>query len=158
MQPDIYATTSNCRRWTRATRCLSRVVQYTCWNAQCDKVAKVVNRSSQVLSTWLTDDGPAYSSICINICRVKLTRYDYRRASAVSDDLGLSSRSKFPSSEDIRISVKQCRTGRGKSPCQKKSAQPFRQTTGLLDRRRKPRYTALANRRADKCRRSRNRD
>ena len=129
MQPDIYATTSNCRRWTCATHCLSRVVQYTCWNAQCDKVAKVVGRSSQVLSTWLTDDGPADNSICVNICRVKLTRYDYRRASAVSDDLGQSSRGK---------------TGRGKSPCQKsaRSVQPFRQTTGLLDRRRKLIYSS----------------
>jgi len=125
MQPDIYATTSNCRRWTRATRCLSRVVLYTCWNAQCDKVAKVVGRSSQVLSTWLTDDGPAYNSTCVNICRVQLTSYDYRRASAVSDDLGQSSKGKFPSSADIRISVKQCRTGRGKSPCQKNPSSRF---------------------------------
>jgi len=40
----------SCRRWTRATRSLARIVLYTQVDAQCDKLSKVVGRTSTVAS------------------------------------------------------------------------------------------------------------
>ena len=44
-------TSISCRRWTRATRCLTRIVLNTEVDARCEKLAKVVGRTSLVLST-----------------------------------------------------------------------------------------------------------
>jgi len=41
---------TSCRRWTSATRCLTRIVPYTEVDAQRDKPAKVVDRTSTVAS------------------------------------------------------------------------------------------------------------
>jgi len=38
------------RRWTRATRCLTRILQYTEADAQCNKLVKVVRRMSTIAS------------------------------------------------------------------------------------------------------------
>jgi len=42
----VWKTIISCRRRTRATRCLVRIVPYTEVDAQCDKLAKVVGRMS----------------------------------------------------------------------------------------------------------------
>jgi len=47
--PNItYMTRISCRRWTRATRCPARILLYTARDAQCDKLAEVVGRTSTV--------------------------------------------------------------------------------------------------------------
>ena len=47
--PNItYMTRISCRRWTRATLCPARILLYTARDAQCDKLAEVVGRTSTV--------------------------------------------------------------------------------------------------------------
>jgi len=59
-------TSISCRRWTRATRCLMRMMLYTKVDAHCDKLALVVGQTSTDASTVNHDDchSPVYHGQC----------------------------------------------------------------------------------------------
>ena len=81
----------------------------------CDKQA-VDRRSSDVLSTWLTDDGPVYHALSVHLSRAKLTT---RFVVTNFFSLGKSSGGKYPNiSSYMNFLTTQCRTGRTKPPCQ----------------------------------------
>jgi len=73
------------------------ILLYTELDDYCDKLV-VERRSSEVLSTWLTDNGPVYHAVSVHLSGAKLrTRFDGRYALAKFSQvrsLGQSSRGK----------------------------------------------------------------
>jgi len=113
---------TSCRRWTRATRCLTRIVPYTEVDAQRDKPAKVVDRTSTVASNVNLVRSTTVQLIKTSehICAAKLQRtallrlpylyLDCNDQRAVAkffqfQSLGQSSRRKYPHFGDTRISL-----------------------------------------------------
>lgn len=111
-------------------------------DAQCDKKAEIVGRTSQVLSTSLTDDVRQFLTLSVHFCRVELTRDNTMRRSTCRDDVFKSRvRGKVLQEctsifRDARIFLEHCKIGWRKQPCQKatRSAQPFLHSSGLWDR------------------------
>ena len=47
----VIITSTSYRTWTRTTRCIARIVLYTEVDAQCDRLDRVVGRTSTVAGT-----------------------------------------------------------------------------------------------------------
>ena len=76
-------TSISWRRWTRATRCLTCIVlqAYTNVDAQCNKLVKIVGRTSSQKNVNLVRPTMVhFFALSIHLCRAKLTtRCDDRR-------------------------------------------------------------------------------
>ena len=137
---------TSCRRWTRAADCLIcivlQVLLYTDVNAQCNKLAKLIGRTSTAAIKYCqlsTDDcryrtltkRPPFSQLCWR----HIATIDWPWRKCQSPGFGTKFHGEVPLFRRYpNFSKRQCRISRRKLPCPKPArfVRPFRQNSRLV--------------------------